>query len=289
MLTLQCNNQHTHFLFSMKKVITLALVAVTTAFAANAQFAKTLKDHDIFNHLGVSAGVGTTGITVELGTTITPWVQMRAGVDFMPKFSLKTSLDLEEYGVDASQYYQGPELNEIDVKGQLKNTTGHVIFDIFPFAKKSSFHISAGAYFGPSSVITATNTSGQDLLQEVYEYNHRMGQWAGIPDEAGKVGATLGDYFIEPDANGNLAASIKVKKFRPYVGIGFGRIVPKRRINCLFDLGVQFWGKPEIWNDTAHERLTEEGANGDDGGVIKTISKVSVYPVLSIKLVGKIF
>lgn len=273
----------------MKKTLSLVIALVISVISSDAQFVKTLKDHDIFNHLGVSTGVGTTGIAVEVGTTVTPWVQLRAGADIMPKFKFNTSFDLEEYGVSNNHNYQGPDLDEIDVKGILNNTTGHVVFDIFPFTKRSSFHVSVGAYFGPSSVVTATNTSGSELLKEVYDYNHRLGQWAGVPESAGKAGATLGDYFIEPDKNGNLEASIKVKNFRPYVGIGFGRIVPKNRINCLFDMGVQFWGKPQVWNDTAGQRLTEEGADGDDGGVIKVISKVSVYPVLSIKLVGKIF
>lgn len=272
----------------MKKVVTVFLLAFSFVFC-NAQFTKALNELDIFNHLGVAVGVGTTGITVEAGTTITPWVQLRAGADIMPKFKMKTSLDLEEYG--ATQNYGGypmPSLSSIDVEGKLTNTLGHFVFDVFPFTHHSSFHVSVGGYFGGNKIISAYNRDGQDVLRDVYEYNHRLGQYAGVPIGEGKIGASLGNYFIEPDAQGNIDASIKVWKFRPYVGLGFGRIVPKSRINCLFDLGVQFWGSPQVWNDTNHERLTSEGANGDDGGVLKVISKVSVYPVLSVKFVGKI-
>lgn len=268
-----------------KNLFVFAIAVLTAAVSANAQSA----DRQLFNHLGMSVGVGTPGITIEAGTTVTPWVQMRAGVDIMPKFSLKSSLNLEEYGVEVPGAYQGPELQDIDIKGQLKNTTGHVLFDIFPFTHKSSFHITVGAYFGPKKVISVYNTSGQDMLQEVYDYNNRIGDYAGVPSTSGQIGAALGDYFITPDASGNASASIRVKNFRPYVGIGFGRIVPKKRLSCLFDLGVQFWGKPEIWNDTNNYKIDEKGAKGEDGGVIKTISKISVYPVLSVKFVGKIF
>ncbi|MCH5229895.1 MAG: hypothetical protein J1F12_07890 [Muribaculaceae bacterium] len=272
----------------MKKILSaFALICVT--FGANAQFTETLKELGIFNHLGVGVGVGTTGISIEAGTTITPWVQLRAGADIMPTIKIKTDLDLEEYGVTSYGGYNTPYLSSVGIQGKLTNTLGHFLFDAFPFTKHSSFHITVGGYFGGSSVISAYNTDSFEELKDVYMYNHRLGSYSDIPMSEGKIGAALGNYFIEPGPNGDLKASIKTWKFRPYVGFGFGRIVPNSRINCLFDMGVQFWGKPGIWNDINHEKITSEGADGDDGGVIKIISKVSVYPVINIKIVGKIF
>lgn len=273
----------------MKRILSICTILFVCA-TAQSQFTQTLKEHNIFNHLGIGAGVGTTGISVEVGTTITSWVQFRAGADIMPKFKFNTNLDLEEYGITDYEYnYPRPTLNNVDVQGKISNTLGHFLFDVFPFTKLSSFHVTVGAYFGGKQVIKAYNTSGHNELKDVYMFNHRLGEYSGVPMSEGKIGASLGDYFIEPDANGNLAASIKVNDFRPYVGLGFGRIVPKSRINCLFDLGVQFWGKPQVWNDINNEHLTMEHANGEDGGIIKFASKVSVYPVLNIKIVGRIF
>lgn len=271
----------------MRKIITLALAAFV-CIGANAQFMQTMKKLDIFNHVGVGVGIGTTGITVDLGTTITPWVQLRAGADIMPQFKINTSLDLEEYEATTSAYNR-PVVDEIDVQGKLTNTTGHILFDIFPITHLSSFHVTVGGYFRGPKIISAYNTSGQQELMDVYDYNHREGQYTNVPWSDGRIGAVLGDYFIEPDKNGNLEASIRVWKFRPYVGIGFGRMVPKSRINCLFDLGVQFWGSPQVWNDTSNQQLLDQGMKGEDGGIIKTISKISIYPVLSVKLVGRIF
>lgn len=269
----------------MRKIFTLVAALSIWCSGANAQFVSTMKKLDIFNHLGVAAGIGTTGVTLDLGTTVTPWVQLRAGVDIMPELKMNTTLGLKEVDGTPTINY----LEEIDVQGKLSNTTGHLLFDIYPFAKRSSFHVTVGGYFGGDKLIAAYNTSGQDELKDIYNYNHRLGQYGSVPDEGGKIGAVLGDYFIEPDENGNVGASIRVKKFRPYLGLGFGRMAPKSRVSCMFDLGVQFWGNPSVWNDTANERLVEEKLNGEDGGIIKTISKVSVYPVLSIKIVGKIF
>ena len=277
----------------MKKFLSLA-VAIGVCIGANAQFTQKLKDLDICNHLGAAVGVGTTGITIDLGTTITPWVQLRAGVDIMPEFKLNTTFGLTEYdnsSFDAS--YPRPQTTDIDAQGKLINTTGHFLFDVFPITHLTSVHITVGGYFGGSRLIKAYNTNGFEDLKDVYLYNHRdvitqNNPYAGVPMSQGRIGAELGDYFIEPDADGQVNASIKVWKFRPYVGIGFGRIVPKSRFNCLFDLGVQFWGSPQVWNDTDHQRLTESGMNGSDGGAIKLISKIGVYPVLSVKFVGKI-
>ena len=112
------------------------------------------------------------------------------------------------------------------------------------------------------------------------------------------IGAELGDYFLTPNPadNGDVEATVKVNSFRPYLGLGFGRAVPKGRLGCQFDLGVQFWGKPEIYAPTynkttgtyQNEKLDPDNVGDDAGKVLKAISKVSVYPVLNFRLVGRI-
>ena len=61
-------------------------------------------------------------------------------------------------------------------------------------------------------------------------------------------------------------------------------------------MGVQFWGKPEIYAPTynkatgtyQNEKLDPDNVGDDAGKVLKAISKVSVYPVLNFRLVGRI-
>jgi hypothetical protein len=97
----------------------------------------------------------------------------------------------------------------------------------------------------------------------------------------------LGRYFLEPDANGQVNAKIAVKKFRPYVGFGFGRAVPeKNRFALNFDMGVQFWGTPSV-TIRDHE-LSEQDVKGKDGGALKTLSKVTLCPVISLRLMGRV-
>ena len=49
-----------------------------------------------------------------------------------------------------------------------------------------------------------------------------------------------------------------------------------------------FWGTPEVIDHNGVS-LSNQDLNGKDGGVIKVISKIKVYPVLNIRICGKIF
>ena len=286
----------------MKKV--LALVAMTTIGLTTLQAQDvpstcapccmskpcSLKNSDFYglgNHVGVSVGAGLTGITIDAATCLTPYVGVRAGVDIFPNIKIGTELDLEFDNSMKSQYetLSGQSLpSKIDVEGKTSMTTGHILFDIHPF--KTGFRITAGAYFGGSEIISVYNKE-DGALQTIYDYNHSRGVFAPLADNhPGMIGLALGDYFIEPTEQGNAEATLKVNGFRPYLGIGFGHSVPKNRIGFQFDLGVQFWGSPKVY--VQDKQLTEQSTNGEDGGVIKTISKVSVYPCMSFRLTGRI-
>lgn len=230
-----------------------------------------------FNHLSVGISLGTTGIGIDAAMPICDYVQVRAGVDFMPNIKANTDLDIDVPNVPG---YTIPE--SIEVEGKVGFTNGKILFDVYPF-KKSSFHVTAGAYFGSSKVIKAYNKE-DGILQDVANFNNDVEQ--GLYPGQEKIGVVLGDYLLEPDDDGNVNAHIKTAAFKPYLGIGFGRAVPKNRISCMFDLGVQFWGTPKVYcND---HRLTEKDVDGDDGGIMKVISKVTVYPVINFRLCGRI-
>ena len=269
----------------MKKLLVISLMMLAGVGTVSAQ-----EDKMIFNHLGVGLGLGTTGITIDASTTITPYVGVRAGVNIFPTIKIDTDVDLDISNSDRQLYNSitGSTLpNEVDVQGKTALTTGHLLFDVYPFPQASSFHVTAGAYFGASKIVKVYNTNCFDVLQNVYQFNHRQGAFnTPLLANAGKIGADLGDYFLEPDANGTVNASVKVGGVRPYLGVGFGRAVPKNRIGYQFDLGVQFWGKPKVYLED--HQLTESDTKGKGGGAIKTISKIAVWPVLSFRLVGRI-
>ena len=284
-------------------------------------------------HVGIGVGVGTTGIAIDAGITLNDYLGVRGGVDIMPKFKVNKDIDLktedankkvsqltneinqlnqklEAAGmqkVDLSQYPGGNLPNKLEVQGKLDNTLGHILIDIHPF--KTSFHLTLGAYFGKDEIIDVYNKES-GFLKPINAYNEAIINANSPSADPGvkqvvnqynlkMIGGELGDYFVTPNPaeNGDVRAYAKVKSFRPYVGLGFGRAVPKKRIGCQFDLGVQFWGKPEIYVPTydkaagtyQYEKIDGDKAGEDAGKVLKTISKVSVYPVLNFRLVGRIF
>jgi len=305
----------------MKKLLTLCSFALLSLSGS----AQTLEPH-----LGIGAGVGTTGIVIDASLTINDYLGVRGGIDIMPKFKVNKDLNLEtedankklsqmtaeindlnvqlkKYNlqpVDLSQYPNGNLPEKLDLQGKLNNTTGHILFDIHPFA--TSFRVTIGAYFGKEEVISVYNKE-DGFLKPINAYNEAIlnaAQYPTVKQVVDKynlkmIGGELGDYFVtpNPEDQGNVNAYAKVNGFRPYLGLGFGRSVPKGNVGCQFDLGVQFWGKPDIFVPTydkatktyQYEKIDGDNAGDDAGKVLKTISKVSVYPVLNFRIVGRIF
>lgn len=229
------------------------------------------KEMGIFNSLGVGVGVGLTGVDVEVATPITPYLALRAGVSIMPNFSMTTGVDVD---VDVDASTSGLTIpNEIDVTGSLKRTTGQVLLNVYPFPRSSSFFIAAGAYFGGSKLVQIEGHSDElrDLIAQGED-----------------IGLAIGDYVLPVDRDGNVSGGLKVSGFRPYVGLGFGRAVPSKRLSVMFELGVQFHGTPEVYTDYGNvdELLAEID---EDDTFSKIIDKLTVYPVMKIRLCGRIF
>lgn len=250
----------------------------------------------VFNHVGLGLGVGTTGITIDVAAPVTRHFEIRAGIDIMPNLKYGNSLDLNinETDREAAKLAGYTVPNSIDVEGKNTSSSFHFMIDAFPF-KHSSFHVSVGAYLGNDKIINVYNKYDKDLA-EVVEYNNKvaanpLAQSLGLK----QVGVQLGDYLLSPyqtAEGGHVEANIKVTKFRPYLGIGFGRTVPqKHRLALQFDLGAQFWGSPKVYmiGLNGEKELTEKDADGNDGGAIKTLSKITIYPCMTLRLNGKIF
>ena len=232
----------------MKKLIFAALLSsgILTASAGPL---------DVFNHLGVGAGVGTNGVSVELATPITSFVQMRAGVSYMPGITFNSDVDYS-YNV-ASVAHTGTAT----LKGDIGRVQGQVLFNVYP-APVVPFYISVGAYFGGNKLMKIT------------------GQSPELAALAGEGGAVIGGYEIPADPQGNVSGGFKVKGFRPYVGIGWGRAIPGKLVNFALDLGVQFQGKPELYTDYGE---IDDAVKEDDNTFNKIADALKVYPTLTFR------
>lgn len=274
----------------MKKNLLICILSILGLTPTHAQYNNKV-EWDVFNHLSVGLGVGTTGISLDVAAPLTNYVAARAGIDILPNINLHPALDLgfdQEVQEGFYELFEEHLPNTIDFDTKVKFTAGHLLFDVYPF-QKSSFHVTAGAYLGSKEIARLNTVGDQALLQAVYEYNQ-----SEIREflELDKIGVKLGNYFLEPDAHGIIKASLEVNALRPYIGIGFGRAIPtKHRFACSFDLGMQFWGSPKIYLDGANgkKRLDKEDLDPESGKYIKALSETTFWPVLNVRCVYRIF
>lgn len=215
---------------------------------------------DIFNHLGAGVGVGTNGISVELATPVTRFVTVRAGASFMPGISFHADADYTYSLPNPVTGLAETRNGEVNLKGDLGRVQGQVIFNVYP-APKVPFYVAVGGYFGGDKLLKITGHSA-DLAN---------------PDAQ----AVIGDYKIPANANGDISGGLKVKGFRPYVGIGWGRAIPGKLVNFACDLGVQIQGKPELYTDYGE---IDRSITEDDNTFNKVRNALKVYPTLTLKL-----
>lgn len=251
------------------------------------------QDYGYFNHLSAGISLGTDGIGIELAAPITYDFAVRTGINFFPKFKYSKSLHLTDGTIDENSTFTR---NDVDLEGKLNKFDFKLLVDWYPF-KTSSFHATAGFYVGGGTLVDVYNTQ-PFINKKSTDLN---------------PGIELGDastgqrYTMVVDQSGNVKAELKVNSFKPYLGVGFGRAVPKGRIGVQFDLGVQFWGRPEVWgnmyyvdNKTGKDvinyekikknRIISENKDYQDlKDAVKTIEKIGVYPVLNIRINGRLF
>ena len=248
--------------FAKSLIVGLMLMAgVTTASAQeNSAF------FGLANRVGAGVGVGTEGIGVDVAVPVTKYLQARVGFNVMPNININTTADVS--GTAAGYDYNG----QMDVKGKFSRTTFDFKVDCYPFANASSFFVTAGFSVGGDKLVKITGHSDQlkQYIAEGRNYN-----------------LEIGDYQIPVDANGDVSGGVKVKNFRPYLGLGFGRLIPKKRFGARFELGAQFQGKPVVYADGVGD-LTKVIDQDTDDDISKFMDWLQVYPVLKVSFRGRI-
>ena len=223
-------------------------------------------DYGYFNSLGLGLSVSTVGVGLEVSTPIGDYLALRGGVSFMPKFTVTDEVNADLKGVP--QGY--PQSAEVELEGSTKRTTGELLLNLYPF-RSNGFFVAAGASFGGDKFVQITGHS-DELRQLIL---------AG-----GSAGLQIGDVSIPVDQNGNVSGGLKVSAVRPYVGLGYGRAVPSKRINFMLDAGVQLHGTPEVYSDFGQvDQLMAEV----DNDFTDIINKLKVYPVIRFRICGKLF
>ena len=276
----------------MKKFILTVVIAIIGFTQLYAQTDE--EDSGIFNHLSAGISVGTDGIGIEVAAPLTNNFAVRTGYSFMPKIKVKKTVDAGRDPAFINYSDNDASMRQdVDIEGKLNMGDFKLLFDYYP-SQSGSFHLTAGAYFGKSNIVEIKNSNA--FLKQ--------SSWGTKGLELGTGADT---YTLVSDNTGNMQAEVKTNSVKPYVGIGFGRAIPRKRVGVQFDLGVQFWGKPEVWGnincvnpetgylETSYQKVNKSritNPNSDYQDVkdaIKTIEKFRVFPVLTLRINGRIF
>lgn len=164
-------------------------------------------------HLGVSAGVGTAGFSLEASTPVNEWIQIRTGLSFTPSISTKMGFGVQVGDGKDEKYDQ--DGNRIETKfekmsGYMESITGYkvddrvdmncharfanfkLLVDVLPFANKD-WHLTAGFYWGNKLIGRACNTT-EDMTTTM-----AVGIYNSVYEKAINDEALYQNMYLPPD------------------------------------------------------------------------------------------
>jgi hypothetical protein len=202
------------------------------------------KEHNIFQHLDVSVSAGTTGIGIDVASPIGDYVQLRAGYDFMPRFTKNMKFDVMLGDQPARQYdsngnrietqfdrlaemlydYTGYEVEDhIDMEGTPTMNNFKLLVDVFPFKNNKHWHFTAGFYWGPSQFAEAVNTTeAMTSLLSLGMYNQMYAKTEGKdPDKDLVELARMPDPNDPDEPYVYYMTADMIRQFQSYGRMGF--------------------------------------------------------------------
>lgn len=286
----------------MKKRILSLAVACITALSASAQ-----SSSEYFNHLGVSVDLGLihgVGINVT-APVIDNTLYLSLGGSF-PSLSYNTSMNfsagefnstVDQLNQSAAKYgisQRAQTFNEdisVDANAKLKLFNNFkLMLQYFPF-KKSSFHISAGLVIGGKDFLTLSGDVDDDswakwksIRNTAEQVNNSLP--AAERKEIPTLGVKIDETAIGLNEEGNVDASLSYNAVKPYIGIGFGRAIPKKRVGFQFEIGTWYNGTPKITTKTPCE---DTGKFEKISGVTDYLGYLKFIPTITFRLTGRIF
>lgn len=263
----------------MKKLYITVLIAFCASFFINLTAFSQQKQqrwfdrrkHLFLNQLVLSANLSSMGIGLEASTALSDHFMIRAGIDYFPK-ALGIPDDIRINDDILKGQIQGNYYPDYHVKFKPDMLHGHVVVDYYP-NKFKNFFVSAGLYVGVT-----------EIKAEGYLINPETGERSVLRDPKGEWPTLrLRNQRLNIDG-GQLNASIRLGEIvKPYIGIGYGRAIPRYKNDWgyRFELGFLIQPTDEIrqGGDRAPVDYTSPVINID-----KYFNWVKVWPVLNCRV-----
>ena len=266
----------------MKKLMMMAVILLAGVGSVMAQ-----SDYKrgIFNHVGLNVGAGTEGISVGVAAPVTNFLEVEAGVNIMPSFKLSGDLDVD---VNTSSLPQVPTVTyptsaTIHAEGSFDRTTFNVKANLYPFGGGTKFFIAAGLSIGGEKIAEVNGSCDQ-----LREFSQSLPSQELKDQFRQAVSANLAGYNLQFDENYNVQGDIRCKKVRPYLGLGFGRLVPKNRLGMRLELGCQFMDKLKVYQNDTEIDINKALEDAGDDDLSKFVKDLKIYPVVKFSFTGRI-
>ena len=266
----------------MKKLMMVAVILLTSVGSVMAQ---NEYKRGLFNHVGLNVGAGTEGISVGLAAPVTSFFEVEAGVNVMPSFKLSGDLDVD---VNTSSLPQVPNVQfpkeaTIHAEGSFDRTTFNVKANLYPFGGGTKFFIAAGLSIGGEKIAEVNGSCDQ-----LREFSQSLPSQELKDQFRQAVSANLAGYNLQCDENYNVQGDIRCKKVRPYLGLGFGRLVPKNRLGMRLELGCQFMDKLKVYQNDTEIDINKALEDAGDDDLSKFVKDLKIYPVVKFSFTGRI-
>lgn len=237
------------------------------------------------NHVGINVGAGTEGISVGLAAPVTGFFELEAGVNVMPSFKLSGDLDVD---VNTSSLPQVPTVTyptsaTIHAEGSFDRTTFNVKANLYPFVGGTKFFIAAGLSIGGEKIAEVSGS-----CDELRDFSQKLPTQELKDQFRQAVSANLAGYNLQFDENYNVQGDIRCKKVRPYLGLGFGRLVPKNRLGMRLELGCQFMDKLKVYQNDTEIDINKALEDAGDDDLSKFVKDLKIYPVVKFSFTGRI-
>lgn len=239
---------------SFLKTLTLITIAFACPSAMLAQQEASQSSADSIVTLSskhaIGINFGTQGLGLDYAYRINPHFSARMR-------GMYTNFEIQDYPYTLD----GQDIN-VNVALDLQHVG--LIFDYYP-SKNSSFKLMAGAaYFLQNNISLGIRI--QDTLY--------IGDDGPDPDDKG-------DFVYYPDDIGGIDLGVTWNQIAPYVGLGFGRAVPKGRIGFALELGAYYTGAPQI--ESASYGLIEI-SKAEEAELQDNLAQFAWYPQMNFRL-----
>lgn len=198
--------------------------------------------------LGINAGL--QGLGADYAFRISRGVSVR-----LRGMWLNYGIENFEYSIDDQNVYIDANIDQQQID---------LIFDFYPSQKSSFKFMVGGSYFLSNTADITINL--KDTLF--------IGDDGPDPDDRG-------DFIFYPDDIGGITLDATWNQFAPYVGIGFGRAVPKKRVGFAVELGTFYIGQLDLeGSSTGLMEITE----AEEAELEENLSSLNWYPQLNFRL-----